>query len=155
MSCGRFQKLLRKERLVFLLGLSACVDRASVVVIADALDLPVGDKVVDRLARDRTRDLVLVADGRDRDEKRFREVLENAVAELLVHRGGVVQLILNLDLRPLLLLGLAASLARKHELLLFLPGLGVLLGVLLPLRVLLFSHILINNSFFTFGLCVR
>lgn len=78
-------------------------------VVHDPLDLAVLLEVADRDARQRAADLQALDEDALGDEAERRDLLDDPVERGLVERDGVLGLVLDLALRPLLLLcGLAA-----------------------------------------------
>lgn len=83
-------------------------------MVHDCLDLPLLLQMPDRDAGERTTDLQPLDEDRLADETEGRDLLHNTVVGGLVNHDGVLSLVLDFALGPLLLLGgLAAARGRR------------------------------------------
>ena len=82
-------------------------------MVDNLLDLALLRKMAHRDTRESSADLETLDEDRDRDELERRDLLQDAVVCGLVKRDGVLRLVLDLALGPLLLFrGLAATTTR-------------------------------------------
>lgn len=98
------------------LGLDSGEDLEVRVSLTDGLDGALLESVLDQGARDRAVDLEFLAERCTGDAEDLCHFLRNLFVALLVEEHVVVELVLDLDLGPALLLSLAALLLRLSSL---------------------------------------
>ena len=91
------------------LGLLSRVDRESGVVVTDLSDKTLAVEIFDDLSGDCAVHLELVGKLRHGDREELGCILDDSLVSLLVEEDGVVELFLDLDLGPRLLLSLSST----------------------------------------------